>query len=65
MDKQVCRGCEKIFNKNDLVWVNDSNGIPFKKVCSSCEIKTREELRQAEEENSWMGEQVEAESEWR
>jgi len=65
MDKQECQGCKKTFDKNNLVWVNDSNGIPFKKVCSDCYDKTREELKQAEKENSWMGEPVEEDPEFR
>jgi hypothetical protein len=65
MDKQECQECRKLFNKNELIWVNDSHNIPFKKVCSSCENKTREELKQAEKENSWMGEQVEEDPEFR
>lgn len=33
---QPCPYCEEEFPTYDLVWVYDSYGIPYKKVCQNC-----------------------------
>lgn len=43
MTKQVCMQCKRI--KEDLFWINDYQGIPYKKVCSDkCMQQAIEEL---------------------
>ena len=33
MGEQACMDCKEIHNRNDLQWVNDNYGFPWKKVC--------------------------------
>ena len=48
--KQICMQCQK--SKNDLFWINDYQGIPYKKVCSfECMEKAIEELNEIIEED--------------
>lgn len=45
MDKQLCMSCKIEFDKEDLTWVNDNYGIPYKKVCYDCEEEVTREIR--------------------
>ena len=35
-ETQRCMECEKVFDSNELHWINDNYGIPYKKVCDGC-----------------------------
>lgn len=51
-NKQICMQCKREFEKNDLFWINDYQGIPYKKVCSlDCENEAINDLDEAKE--SW------------
>ena len=45
MDKQRCMHCKEIYDRNELTWINDNYGIPFKKVCHKCYDEVREDIR--------------------
>ena len=47
--KQRCMECKKVFEKWELVWTKDSEGIWYKKVCPACEPKVYKELEEIEE----------------
>lgn len=42
----MCMGCQKMFNYNELIWINDNYGIPFKLSCSDCYDDLVSEVRQ-------------------
>lgn len=45
MDKQLCMECHEEFDREDLYWINDNYGIPFKKVCDGCHDKVESHIR--------------------
>lgn len=42
---QTCGLCRRIFHRNDLTWINDLYGIPYKKVCDKCYEEVNEWIR--------------------
>lgn len=44
-DMQYCGNCKKLFDRNDLTWINDNYGIPYKKVCDDCYSEVNEQIR--------------------
>lgn len=44
-DKQYCGNCKKFFDRNDLTWINDNYGIPYKKVCDECYDEVNDQIR--------------------
>lgn len=44
-DKGVCMNCKKLVSKEELTFLNDNYGIPFKNVCEKCYEKVRDEIR--------------------
>lgn len=52
MGKICCMQCKKAFYNNELFWINDYQGITYKKVCSTeCEKQAIKELDEAKK--SW------------
>lgn len=45
LDKQLCMECKKEYNRNELYWIKDNYGIPFKKVCEECYDDVEEYIR--------------------
>lgn len=45
-DIQSCGNCGELYLSDELTWVNDNYGIPFKKVCSDCYDKVVEYLEE-------------------
>ena len=43
--EQFCGKCKQIFDRNDLTWINDNYGIPYKKVCEGCYEEVHEQIR--------------------
>lgn len=37
--------CKEEYDRNDLTWINDNYGIPFKKVCDNCYHEVLEDIR--------------------
>lgn len=36
MEERMCQECNNSFHKDNLTWVKDNYGIPFKLVCDNC-----------------------------
>lgn len=45
MYMQRCMECNETFNNDELTWINDNYGIPFKKVCDACYQNVIEEIQ--------------------
>lgn len=43
-NKANCQECRKSFKKNDLTWVKDNHGIPYKLVCDDCRNDVEEHI---------------------
>jgi hypothetical protein len=41
---QTCMHCSNLLPKDILHWINDRNGIPFKKICETCDPIVLEEV---------------------
>jgi len=61
MDKQPCGGCHELFDRDDLFWVNDNYGIPYKKVCNKCYPVVKEEISSYVFDEADAGEQLDPE----
>ena len=44
-DLQTCMNCGEFHDRNDLTWINDNYGIPYKKVCDKCYEEVNEQIR--------------------
>lgn len=43
IELELCPGCNSVVPEDNKMWVNDINGIPYKKVCFDCVDKTKKE----------------------
>lgn len=43
---QKCMNCGEKYDRNELQWINDNYGIPWKKVCHNCYDEVEEDIRQ-------------------
>lgn len=43
---QRCMNCGEEYDRNELQWINDNYGIPWKKVCHNCYDEVEEDIRQ-------------------
>jgi predicted 3-demethylubiquinone-9 3-methyltransferase (glyoxalase superfamily) len=44
MRKSSCGNCHTLFDRNELIWVKDRYGIPYKLVCDNCYEKVEAEI---------------------
>ena len=50
---QNCMHCGHLMVKENLHWINDLQGIPFKKVCEDCNLLVTEEVYNMEDYDSF------------
>lgn len=43
--EQQCMNCREIYNSNDLIWINDLYGFPYKEVCDKCYDEVNEYIK--------------------
>lgn len=41
-DLRVCQECDKMVDRNEMIWTYDCHGIPFRLVCLDCYEKVTE-----------------------
>jgi predicted 3-demethylubiquinone-9 3-methyltransferase (glyoxalase superfamily) len=58
MSKCLCQHCKKERNRQDLTWVKDRYGIPYKLVCDNCFDEVEESINRWEFDESYAGERL-------
>lgn len=61
-----CQNCNGMFAKEELHWITDRYGIPFKLVCDDCFEEVQEAIQEWTFEEDYAGEHLEPEDgeEW-
>lgn len=58
VELELCPQCNQVVPRDNEIWINDSYGIPYKKVCFDCVDKTKREIENWRFNNSY-GERLE------
>lgn len=60
-DMRECNSCNREVLNDDMVWVNDRYGVPWKKVCPQCVEQTEREISAYRFDPADAGENLEPE----